>query len=768
MDKTNSIIKFDLHIHSKASEYKESPGMVDNSTKENLSILFQKLNENEVALFSITDHNRFDADLYREINRLLKEEQEKYPNVKNVLAGVEFDVKLDDDKGKCHIIAIFDAKENDYEKIEDKINQDFLTVQEDFYTKDRFEQLLKNIQLNVILIVHQKKDMLRSGPSKQSLSDACTDAKEIIEFGYINALEFQKPTVQGILRNNLRKLNIPQCSLVSGSDCHNWSIYPPNPEFRHSEAKILPTFKGLLMAVTSPETRFNRTYTDIKPIKSIKINNKEILLTNGINVIIGENGSGKTSLLEALNGKGKSSKSYIQKIIKENSIELQYECSNIEKKYIAQGEIIENFYKGELFEKGNYIKIDNDNFTSKYEKYSSDLYKSIMKNINKNRYLLSLNDECLTYEKFDIKNSHYIDIIDNMEKNYKEENLKEALKKVQNTYNNIQLLLDDKNLEKYKSEIENTSNIIGEILQKIKKQYELIKDCNQVINIIQGRIKDYNAKKINYQSDVEIKNQRYKQKINSFIKNTISAIKNINTSVEWPEKPNPISGFTSNKKAGFNFNLEAYYNNRDVFPDFLEIMFKTFYRNIENIKGIITIEKFQDAVLSCSKIDEIEKIWNKNYDKFIEKELKQTSYLSEETGSNKIGNTLGEISLTYYKYCTNEEGSLWNLLMIDQPEDNISNNNIKEKLISYFNTIRNSEYNKQIIFVTHNPLLVVNLDADNVIFLKNNNGSIESCSGCLEYEDTNTNILDLVANNMDGGRDTIERRLKIYGKKHKM
>lgn len=56
-----------------------------------------------MVLFSITDNNKFDADLYRAINRLLKEEQEKYPNVKNVLAGIEFDVKLDDDKGKCHI-----------------------------------------------------------------------------------------------------------------------------------------------------------------------------------------------------------------------------------------------------------------------------------------------------------------------------------------------------------------------------------------------------------------------------------------------------------------------------------------------------------------------------------------------------------------------------------------------------------------------------------------------------------------------------------------
>lgn len=70
---------------------------------------------------------------------------------------------------------------------------------------------------------------------------------------------------------------------------------------------------------------------------------------------------------------------------------------------------------------------------------------------------------------------------------------------------------------------------------------------------------------------------------------------------------------------------------------------------------------------------------------------------------------------------------------------------------------------KQIVFVTHNPLLVVNLDVDNVIFVKNINGNISINNGCLEYEDEQTDILDLIAKNMDGGKETIEKRLKVYG-----
>lgn len=54
----------------------------------------------------------------------------------------------------------------------------------------------------------------------------------------------------------------------------------------------------------------------------------------------------------------------------------------------------------------------------------------------------------------------------------------------------------------------------------------------------------------------------------------------------------------------------------------------------------------------------------------------------------------------------------------------------------------------------------------NVIFLKNMNGNIEASSGCLEFEDSTINILDTIAENMDGGKDTIERRLKVYGKNY--
>lgn len=166
--------------------------------------------------------------------------------------------------GKCHVIAIFDANNEaaKFDKIKAGLQTNLLTDVQGAYAKKDFEEILKAIGLKTILIASLREDIHNQSGNHNSLSDSAIDVEGIIRVGYINALEFLKPKVEGILLNNLKELSLPVI-LFSGSDCHDWSCYPyhdkanQNKEFHHSKAKILPTFKGLLMAVTSPETRFN-------------------------------------------------------------------------------------------------------------------------------------------------------------------------------------------------------------------------------------------------------------------------------------------------------------------------------------------------------------------------------------------------------------------------------------------------------------------------------------------------------------------------------
>ncbi len=764
----NTVIKFDLHIHSKASEYKESVSIVDQSTKDNLGVLLSQLNECNVALFSITDHNRFDPELYNEINSILAQDDHKYPNVKAVLAGVEFDVIVDEGMGKCHIIAIFDANNETvkFEQIKSGLQTNLLTDAKGAYSKKDFEDILKAIRLNTVLIASQRKDIYNQSGNHNSLSDSASNVEQIIRVGYINALEFQKPKVEGILLSNLKELSLPT-TLFSGSDCHDWSCYPyhdcknQNKDFYHSKAKILPTFKGLLMAVTSPETRFNCSENNnTSIIDSIEIKGQRLPLVNGINAIIGENGSGKTTLLKLLNGK--TSEAHVKRLVSDNVLKANNSVDPQKVRYIEQGQIIKKFNEKTLFSAGdetNFKELDCLPFKEAYSKYSRVLKEGIEALIKKQEAINSLSKHTITFEDGMVARNYYIDITGNENFESTDNPHEKAHKEINSLLNKVSALLKDVYFEQYKDQLERAVNELKSISDDVDRKWNTANHEATVKNIIHGSVDDYlrKVKENSSAKDREIK--EYGKKKRQLIDAVVVAVKASVMDTEWPTVPPILEGATKNPKQGFYFNREAAYNGISMLDSFYTKMFIKEYRSLPKIQEVNSFESFSNAIMGCTSIADINAKWTGNFEKFIADAIKTNDYIMDGT-DQQIGNTLGEMSLSYYKFFTQDDQD-WRVLIVDQPEDNISNNNVSKKLIGYFNAIRDE---KQIIFVTHNPLLVVNLDVDNVIFVKNNSGEISTSNGCLEYEDEQTDILDLIAKNMDGGKETIEKRLKVYGK----
>ena len=562
--------------------------------------------------------------------------------------------------------------------------------------------------------------------------------------------------------NNLKKLNY-SIPLITGSDCHDWTVYPCHDKTKSdskytTKIKALPTFRGLLLSLTSPETRFNRSETrNTNYISSFEINGETIALDPGINAIIGENGSGKSTLFNILENKTKV-KGYIKTLKEDNKINVEEKQLNVNK--IAQSELIEKFQNRKLFYDDNELfdDITYTDFDNIYSTFQKSLKTAMELQISKNDSISSLEniffefkeelEDCSTlYVSVTVDN---LSISDNLHKERREK-IGSILKCLFDELDNEYYIEDEKNI------IRKTINDLIPLYKLISQKEETITIDNKVKNIIINNCNSYNLdiQSISTAEDNEISD--YNANKSGFVNNIINTISLNSKKVNDVILPRVISGESSKRSNGYVFSKETYYNKVDVIDKFYEIMFTKNYRDITKLKLIQTKTELVKALNGCSDADKINSIWTDNFDKFCKWAKEEIKYIKEESSDDSIGNTLGEMSLVYYKFQTSVENKC-DVLMIDQPEDNISNNRISEKLITYLDSVRR---NRQLIIVTHNPLLVVNLDVDNVIHLTKTNKLIDIKAGCLE--DESNEIIELVAKTLDGGKDMIEKRLKIYG-----
>lgn len=101
-------------------------------------------------------------------------------------------------------------------------------------------------------------------------------------------------------------------------------------------------------------------------------------------------------------------------------------------------------------------------------------------------------------------------------------------------------------------------------------------------------------------------------------------------------------------------------------------------------------------------------------------------------------------------------------IIIDQPEDNLAVKYINEALVQ---TIKKVKYKKQVILVSHNATIPMMADAQTIVLCRNNGKQITIRSASLEGQIGSEKILDLIADQTDGGRASIKKRVKKYNLK---
>lgn len=192
-------LKVDFHIHSIASKHKESDDCVDLSTIDNIDVLIEKLNDRKVNMFSISDHDNFDFELYKR----LKEEESK-GSIKKVFPAVEFSVTYE--KKVLHIITIFDDEdETKIEKIQSEIfdikkNQPLYDdVKLKSFSENRYLNILKNIGVNVVMIAHQKETLSSKETRTHDVKDLGDEKfNELVFLDYFESFEFKRKKNENI------------------------------------------------------------------------------------------------------------------------------------------------------------------------------------------------------------------------------------------------------------------------------------------------------------------------------------------------------------------------------------------------------------------------------------------------------------------------------------------------------------------------------------------------------------------------------------------
>lgn len=777
-------MKIDLHIHSKASSAKDG-AKVKNNTKENLPLLVGKLNDNEVNICAITDHDVFSYELYSELKKAEIEDN----TIKKVLPGVEFSVQfsLDNSISPIHIIAIFsDLDDEKVKKIAEILDINNPSTG-GAYSEEEFLSILREIDIDTILIAHQKNSLSSQKPRKND-ANSLGNAKflEFVYTDYFEAFEFKNKRNEILNKAFLTTSNLEESlRFITGTDCHDWSCYPAEDlsdkmtDFPYTYAKCLPTFKGLVMAITdysrlkTVNSFFNGSQQYIKKM-SLKVENTifDVPLSQGINVIIGDNSIGKSLLLHALTNFEKpgamklpaKTKSGYMKYIQKNKLEIMSKIP------------IEGIFcfdmQGEVRAKFEENKLNASDFLREYfpPPVNSRVYRNAVENEIKRmiQYLKKKFDIESQINKLNVFEIPIIETapesltyIQNLRKSkQKTEKQVAVFSKINEIVNELEELLK---LDIGKSDSEyilSTIQLFKVMKEKYNRKIKCIESENEKVEKVAKAIAGVAEKHKKTVTDNQKTYSSFSEKTDNLIEQIVDLLK----------KRKRLSGYKPqllekhirpNSSKIFDYEFISKLNIERIDTDYINALVNSTLKIRKKIDwDTITEPVLKNSLLKYDESIPVLEFFELKIKERLDKDFENTNAIIFQ-GMDKYEEMSSGLDAKIYFDLLSYEVTRSGVYIIDQPEDNISQSAIRNYLLSRFKTMGE---NRQIIMVTHNPQFIVNLDIDNLVFISKKDGKIKIQSGALEYACTEYNVLDIVAQNIDGGLETIQKRWKRYDK----
>lgn len=788
--------RIDLHIHSAASVVTKDKGKKELSDcdKDHVNVLLRGLEAHGINMCAITDHDCFDKDLYFALK-----EREGDGCLNKVLPGIEFSVSIRADGKKptvVHIVAIFDDRRPDLidgiaEVVCDENGKPrYDDLNNGAFTEDGFAKVLRDIGLNAVLIGHEKSAGQEAKRDVSSLGANC--ASEVILTEFVDAVE---------IRNKRRELDIKRLietypkdavPFVVGSDCHDWATYPGKEggEISFSSLKCLPTFEGLLMAITDPSrikvgdcSFFSASSSKLDSLKlSVNGKNFDIPFSPGINAIIGDNSIGKSMMIHRLTNcrhvdGHKLANGYEAYCAKEGisvdtilpiAAEFKFDDQDsvrktLEELHSGQGQ---NDYFGKYFQS----HVDVDSIKDSLKRFFDecvvaleskarfndtrrrlDKHEVVLRDLPKSEKLtISQYSKTISFKDIESLGSRLLscrsDLVNaraDHSKLFKEMGVEAAEAHADAIKAMDRLLkLVEKHRLVYERDDVKTRAVKGaaseerRVLSKRKTdEQKAIDDYSATLDDVSGKIANAVLlaakrcnRKLEYAVPVDI---RVPNPMGKFI--FVSELTSGSTDISYC---NEVFGEVFNKPK-LSLLLNGIQSETEL--------------TTEEIAAAVTGEK--PSMATC--YDQIRNKLHAVVDRITERRkiTNKSIGIDAEPSPGLYG--------TLYFDLLAEEDTKSGVYIIDQPEDQISQVAIKEHVLGAF---KRMSANRQILMITHNPLFVVNLDVDNVIVLaRGQDGEIDVKSGALEYECDDYKVLDLVAKTVEGGAEVVRKRLKRYG-----
>ncbi|URQ76884.1 hypothetical protein NBX27_06415 [Erysipelothrix rhusiopathiae] len=786
----------DLHIHSKKSNIVK--GQNDFVGEEySAEDLLDVLSQYGISIFSITDHNCFNKQLYSEIQSLL--EADRYKNKMSAILGVELDVF---DQSICQEVfhCLCFVETTDIEIVEATINSIFNNIPEnernrvDVYPDvSKIVKTLASKQIHDFLLIPHFNNKDKGIPQDIAV--------EHLNYLCFNAYE-DSNNISGITKSLdiYLKAGFDNFPFAVFSDCHNLDVYPkmktleeprnPTKCFMLSDLKY--PFNSVKTAFEEPRMRISiESVTNMRKkhynnlyLNEIVNDGKVIELSPYQNTIIGKFGSGKSLLMEKIK-KGNSS-------LEHNERYSDFYRNN-ESFKIKIGESV--------FDSLEEALVTNDRIVN-YDFLQQENY--YFKNI------LDYNDVKGLFDRlnisFDFNNNFTkLDIVDNISPD-----LLDTLTQFENT-----LIVNNFNYERAFSEEQyftfslshddlseyNKLNPIKEskiALEEIKEisiynvkifsvqEIETIINLEEIISsklTVLNRIKDSNfeSKMLEtlrgYKTQlIDNNSKESKDKLLVDYTTFINSIKRTyNSILVFESKFNEeiFNELFIEKTQSVNEKLEIRYSYKNTDGVSFESLQKRLFSNDE-----VKCTFFQSWISAAYKKNKLRQQKNlsevaQSLSAYLNKynsicSINNTVYDLTYEGSSMLKKSAGEKSSRFIEVVfelieKDLENEMNVILTLDQPEDNIDNDNTYVLIANKIKELK-LKYNRfQIIVVTHNANVGIAADSENIIIATEtihgeskhfgyNNGSIE-----------NRNHINEVCNVLEGGINALRKRSIKYG-----